>query len=110
MFDTFARFVAKAAGRPTTFSVAVAIVVLWAVTGPFFDWNERWQLIINTTTTIVTFLMVFVLQHSTNRNERALQAKLDELIRVTENAHDDLIGVEEAEEHDFERKTEEPRR
>ncbi|HSN40833.1 MAG TPA: low affinity iron permease family protein [Burkholderiales bacterium] len=85
---------ARAAGRPFTFIACVAVVVIWAVSGPMFHFSDTWQLVINTGTTIVTFLMVFLIQNTQNRDGAALQAKLDELIRVTEQARNDLVGVE----------------
>ncbi|MGO6797886.1 low affinity iron permease family protein, partial [Rhizobium ruizarguesonis] len=78
-FSSFATAVADLSGKPFTFVAALALVLVWAVSGPFFGYSETWQLVINTTTTIITFLMVFVLQNSQNRDGKALQAKLDEL-------------------------------
>ena len=94
-FAKFARWTEYQVGRPTAFALAFLIVVLWAVTGPFFGWSDTWQLIINTGTTIVTFLMVFIIQNTQSRDTRALQLKLDELIRANEAARNSLIGVEE---------------
>lgn len=104
-FSRFANAVSKQSGRPSAFAIAVAAVVLWAVTGPIFGFSETWQLVINTGTTIITFLMVFVLQNSQNRDSVALQAKLDELI-LTSSAENDYIGIEKLEEHELERLTE----
>ncbi|KKX33120.1 low affinity iron permease family protein [Rhizobium sp. LC145] len=96
-FTRFAAAVAERSGKPVTFTFAVVIVVIWAVSGPFFGFSETWQLVINTGTTIVTFLMVFVLQNSQNRDGRALQAKLDELILAT-HAQNKFVGIEKLEE------------
>lgn len=97
MSDLFARFshlIAYLAGRPMTFALALALVVVWAVTGPFFGFSETWQLVINTATTIITFLMVFVLQNSQNRDGEAVQAKLDELIFAVKDADNHFVGAE----------------
>ena len=93
-FTKFANFVAGAAGKAQTFIIALAVVVVWAVSGPIFKWSDTWQLVINTGTTIVTFLMVFLIQNSQNRDAAAFQAKLDELLRAVENARDSFIGIE----------------
>jgi low affinity Fe/Cu permease len=92
-FSGFAERVAQATGRPITFGLSVAIVVAWAVTGPLFHFSDTWQLVINTGTTIVTFLMVFLIQNTQNRDGAALQAKLDELIRASA-AQNAFIGIE----------------
>jgi low affinity Fe/Cu permease len=107
-FTRFAKKTAQLSGRPMTFFLAVAVIVLWLVTGPMFDYSDTWQLIINTGTTIVTFLMVFLIQNTQNRDTAAIQVKLDELIRVTEghNALMDLEELEEAELEAFRRKYE----
>jgi len=93
LFDSFANAVARIAGSPAAFLLCVAVVVVWAVAGPFFGFSETWQLVINTGTTIVTFLMVFLIQNTQNRDGVALQTKLDELIRSSD-AENDFIGIE----------------
>ena len=95
------RVVARAAGKPAAFVIAAAIIVIWAATGPVFQYSDTWQLIINTGTTIVTFLMVFVIQNSQNRDSAAIQVKLDELIRVGE-ARNALVGIEHLTEEEIE--------
>ncbi len=93
-FNQFATKTSTAAGQPITFVIAVAIIVIWAVTGPMFHYSDTWQLIINTGTTIVTFLMVFLIQNSQNRDAAAMQAKLDELLRAVDKAREQFIGIE----------------
>jgi low affinity Fe/Cu permease len=100
-FTQIASRVAHAAGKPTTFIFCCLVIVAWAVTGPVFGFNDTWQLIINTGTTIVTFLMVFLIQNTQNRDGTAVQAKLDELIRVTE-AQNRFIGIEHLTEQEVE--------
>ncbi|WP_275630453.1 MULTISPECIES: low affinity iron permease family protein [unclassified Pseudomonas] len=94
-FSRFAQWLSLWAGRPPTFAVACALLVVWAVSGPFFHFNDTWQLVINTSTTIVTFLMVFLIQNTQNRDTDALHIKIDELLRTTHAAHDALMGLDE---------------
>ena len=94
IFEHLAARVAAAAGRPTAFALALGTIVVWGVTGPLFDWSDTWQLVINTGTTIVTFLMVFLIQNAQNRDAAAIQAKLDELIRAVGHARNQFIGIE----------------
>jgi low affinity Fe/Cu permease len=96
VFERIARAVSKLMGSATAFAAAVAIVALWAASGPLFGFSQTWQLVINTGTTIVTFLMVFLLQSTQNRDTTAVHQKLDELIEATRAAHDDVVGLEDA--------------
>jgi low affinity Fe/Cu permease len=94
-FDRFSRQVEHAAGSPITFLVACISIVIWGASGPFFHWSDTWQLICNTATTIVTFLMIFLIQATQTRDTSALQLKLDELIRVNREARNRLVGIQE---------------
>jgi low affinity Fe/Cu permease len=100
-FERFARETALFAGRPFTFSIAVTVIVVWAVTGPLFGFSDTWQLVINTGTTIVTFLMVFLIQQSQNRDTMAVQIKLSELIIAVEAAHNALATAEDLSEQEL---------
>jgi low affinity Fe/Cu permease len=95
LFNSIAAWIATAAGQPLTFIAAVMIIVVWAVTGPLFKFSDTWQLVVNTGTTIITFLMVFLIQNSQNRDGAAMQAKLDELLRAVTKAREKFIGIEQ---------------
>lgn len=94
VFTKIAGLIAFFAGQPLAFVIAIAFIVVWALTGPIFGFSDTWQLIVNTTTTIVTFLMVFLIQNSQNRDSAALQAKLDELLRAIDGARTEFVGIE----------------
>src|ERR1044071_8424547 len=102
-FTRFAKVTSHLVGRPIAFLTALGLVVAWAITGPYFGFSTDWQLVINTGTTIITFLMVFVIQNTQNRDSEAMHLKLDELIRALEGAHNALLDLEELEDLDLDR-------
>lgn len=102
-FGRLARLSAHAMGQPAAFGTALAIITIWAISGPIFGFSDTWQLIINTGTTIITFLMVFIIQNTQNRDAEAMHIKLDELIRAMDQAQNALLNLEELEEDDLER-------
>ena len=100
-FTRFAKATSRATGRPVTFILAFTVIVVWALTGPIFHFSDTWQLVINTGTTVVTFLMVFLIQNTQNRDSEAMQLKLDELIRSVTGAHNALLDLEELEDREL---------
>ncbi|HYZ72176.1 MAG TPA: low affinity iron permease family protein [Chthoniobacterales bacterium] len=103
LFSNFARKTARAAGQPVVFALAAGVIVLWLIAGPMFGFSDTWQLIINTGTTIITFLMVFLIQNTQNRDSEAMHIKLDELIRAMEGAHNALLNLEDLGEKELDR-------
>ena len=102
-FAKFAKYTSRLSGRPASFVAALVVVLAWAVTGPLFGFSDTWQLVINTGTTIVTFLMVFLIQNTQNRDAEAVQLKLDELIRAQQGAHNALLNLEELDDEELAR-------
>jgi len=100
-FQRFARMAARAAGRPIAFGIALGAVLVWGILGPIFHFTDTWQLVINTATTIVTFLMVFLIQNTQNRDSEAVQIKLDELLRATKGCHNAVLDIEELSEDEL---------
>ncbi|MFL6468613.1 MAG: low affinity iron permease family protein [Pyrinomonadaceae bacterium] len=101
IFTKFARIASTATGKPSTFLIAVLIILIWAITGPLFGFSDTWQLVINTGTTIITFLMVFLIQNTQNRDTEALQIKLDEIIRANRAARNAVLDLEEMDEYEL---------
>ena len=109
-FDRMAKWVATLSGRPVTFLLAVAVVIVWAITGPLFKYSDTWQLVINTGTTVVTFLMVFLIQNTQNRDAKAMHLKLDEVIRALKKARNEMVDLEELSDEELNKLEEQFRR
>ncbi len=103
VFTRFAKWTSRATGKPLTFMGALLIIFAWAILGPLFNYSDTWQLVVNTGTTIITFLMVFLIQNTQNRDSEALHIKLDELIRSLNNAHNALLNLEDLDEAELDK-------
>ncbi len=103
LFTRIATWISNAAGQPLAFILALLVIVVWGLTGPLFGFSDTWQLVVNTGTTIVTFLMVFLIQNSQNRDAASMQAKLDELLRAVDKAREQFIGIEHLTDHQIEK-------
>lgn len=102
-FSRFSQWASRKLGHPLAFTIAAIAIVLWALSGPLFHFSDTWQLVVNTSTTIVTFLMVFIIQNTQNRDNEAIQLKLDELIRSAKGAHNEMVGIEHLTDAEIER-------